>query len=74
MKIEEYINSPIIALLVIASALIAITSIITNVFEKDLALRRPVIQQVGIPFYFTNTVVVLIPTNSIPLTNVVTKP
>lgn len=42
--------------------------------SKWIDKKVPIIQQIGVPFYFTNTIVVLVPTNSIPLTNVIAQP
>ena len=45
-------------------------------WKEEIASRKPIIQQVGIPFYFTNYIhtVVVVPTNTMPITNVVTQP
>lgn len=71
IKWLEKIDATIV---VIAITLLTAVVIFSLVLEKDLALKRPEIRYIPTPIYFTNTIVVIVPTNSIPLTNVITKP
>lgn len=65
----------------ILAMLLTVSMLVCHISYKALEVdmvkiksKAPVIQQVGVPFYFTNTIILIVPTNSIPLTNVISKP
>jgi hypothetical protein len=63
--------------LISAALLFLLVFLLSGLQETKLAeikSKAPIIQQVGVPFYFTNTIILIVPTNSIPLTNVISKP
>lgn len=62
----------------IAIALLVVSLVVVNkITDVELAKAsaiKPILQPVGVPVYFTNTIVVIVPTNSVPVEKIITTP
>lgn len=72
--IKELDTNIVFGIVSVCLTVCAVILILRSMELKRIEATLPKIQQVGIPFYFTNTVILIVPTNSIPLTNVITVP